>query len=216
MKTQEKIKEMEKGCGKEFIRKGKLGDLNISCKCGYLGELCPICQAKLEILKSCEEEEKEKVKKFLSVLKEGCGIDFDLDGQDFNCGDDFEYKNKVKVGLCPMCVQKIEKFNEIFNSKEEQNQENQLLNEELSCSQRGQECLSNEEKLIGLTPSSAPQDDLCSECKEKATMRVLNYYVRGQDRSLYFCKIHGKEYNLFHPINEQAEEFEPKKEEVKE
>ncbi len=54
--------------------------------------------------------------------------------------------------------------------------------------------------------------EICANCGNKATMKVSNYYVRGQDRNLYFCKNHGEEYNILHPINEQAKEFVPQKE----
>ena len=46
----------------------------------------------------------------LSILKEGCGINFVLEEQDCMCGDDFEHNEQVKVLLCPVCLDKINRI----------------------------------------------------------------------------------------------------------
>ena len=57
-----------------------------------------------------QEGKQLALKDVLSILKQGCGIAFVLEEQDFNCGDDFEYKDKIKVALCPVCLDKIEQI----------------------------------------------------------------------------------------------------------
>jgi len=53
---------------------------------------------------------KEMIEKVLSILKEGCGVNFVLEEQDCICGDDFEYEDKVKVLLCELCLDKIKRI----------------------------------------------------------------------------------------------------------
>jgi len=43
-------------------------------------------------------------------LKQGCGKEFIFCDNDANCGDDFEYEEKVKVILCLECKARFEGF----------------------------------------------------------------------------------------------------------
>ena len=60
--------------------------------------------------KEAEKSIKEMIEKVLSILKEGCGVNFVLEEQDCICGDDFEYEDKVKVLLCELCLDKIKRI----------------------------------------------------------------------------------------------------------
>jgi len=56
-------------------------------------------------------------RKIISTQKDGCGIEFILDGRDVFCGADFEYKGQVKVVLCSCCLDKIKEIKKIFQEE---------------------------------------------------------------------------------------------------
>jgi hypothetical protein len=75
-----------------------------------------------KVLSLCRQEQDENVKKLkdktLSILKEGCGIDFTLEDQDVQCGEDFEdNEGTIRVILCEICKKKIEEINSIFSEE---------------------------------------------------------------------------------------------------
>ena len=138
MKTPQQIRnEVEKGCGKvtNWYELKRLCGTFEDLKHSEHIILCPSCQAKLSILteydkamkeeikeptgyrrgfidghKEAEKSIKEMIEKVLSILKEGCGVNFVLEEQDCICGDDFEYEDKVKVLLCELCLDKIKRI----------------------------------------------------------------------------------------------------------
>ncbi|MFA5396817.1 MAG: hypothetical protein WC346_12490, partial [Methanogenium sp.] len=94
---------------------GKVKGVTFQTQCGNTGFkdkicLCEVCQAKLSILTEYDKSIKEMIEKVLSILKEGCGVNFVLEEQDCICGDDFEYEDKVKVLLCELCLDKIKRI----------------------------------------------------------------------------------------------------------
>ena len=133
MKTPQQIRnEVEKGCG-VCIEWGLDGQ--VIRECGDIDdygevEWCPQCSAKLSILTEYDKSIKEMIEKVLSILKEGCGVNFVLEEQDCICGDDFEYEDKVKVLLCELCLDKIKriellsKIGDVQQTSEEKEDEN--------------------------------------------------------------------------------------------
>ena len=80
-------------------------------------------KAKLSILTEYDKSIKEMIEKVLSILKEGCGVNFVLEEQDCICGDDFEYEDKVKVLLCELCLDKIKRIELLSKIGEEKQDE---------------------------------------------------------------------------------------------
>ena len=63
------------------------------------------------------QEIKEKI---ISIQKEGCGMDFILEEQDVNCGEDFEDNDgNVKVILCENCIKKVQEISKIIDGRKE-------------------------------------------------------------------------------------------------
>jgi len=88
--------------------------------------------------KEAEKSIKEMIEKVLSILKEGCGVNFVLEEQDCICGDDFEYEDKVKVLLCELCLDKIKRIellSKIGDVHSQQEEDELKVNETASINQ---------------------------------------------------------------------------------